>query len=91
MAKNNDSKTPNCLFISSFEEMNDPRRTDKGNYIYPLPEILLLVISAVISGANGWSSIELFGKAKLAWLQQFLPYEFPIYSIYTKLQILFVW
>ena len=34
----------------------------------------------MISGANGWSSIELFGKAKLAWLQQFLPYEYEIPS-----------
>jgi hypothetical protein len=33
--------------------MNDPRRTNKGNHKYPLNEILLLVISAVISGANG--------------------------------------
>jgi len=55
--------------------MSDPRRTNKGNHKYPLNEILLLVISAVISGANGWTSIELFGKAKLSWLRQFFPYK----------------
>ena len=80
MAKNNDTKTGNYLFINAFEEMNDPRRTDRGNHIYPLAEILFLVISAVISGANGWTAIELFGKAKLTWLQQFLPYDYGIPS-----------
>lgn len=75
MPNKNEDKTHNNLFISYFDKMNDPRRTDKGNHKYPLNEILLLVISAVISGANGWTSIELFGKAKLTWLQQFFPYE----------------
>ncbi len=87
MAKNNDKKSVNSLFINPFAEMNDPRRTDRGNHIYPLEEILLLVISAVISGANGWTSIELFGKAKLVWLQQFLPYEngIPSHDVLGKL------
>ena len=87
MAKNNKLKTPNYLFMSDFEKMNDPRRTDKGNHIYPLAEILLLVISAVISGADGWTSIELFGRAKLVWLQQFLPYEcgIPSHDVLGKL------
>ncbi|MCK5775271.1 MAG: ISAs1 family transposase, partial [Bacteroidales bacterium] len=67
--------------------MNDPRRTNKGNYFYPLNEILLLVISAVISGANGWTSIELFGKAKSDWLKQFFPYEngIPSHDVLGKL------
>lgn len=72
--KNNRNPT-NALFINSFSRMNDPRRTNKGNHKYPLNEILLLVISAVISGADGWTSIETFGKTKLAWLQQFFPYN----------------
>ena len=75
MPNKNDNKSTNSLFISNFEKMNDPRRTNKGNHKYPLNEILLLVISAVIRGANGWASIELFGKTKLTWLQQFFPYK----------------
>jgi len=75
MPNKNDSKSTNTLFISSFNKMNDPRRTNKGNHKYPLNEILLLVISAVMSGADGWTSIETFGKVKLAWLQQFFPYN----------------
>lgn len=75
MPNKNNSKSTNTLFINSFSKMNDPRRTNKGNHKYPLNEILLLVISAVISGADGWTSIETFGKTKLAWLQQFFPYN----------------
>ena len=33
--------------------------------VYPLPEILLLVVSGVLSGADGWEAIEQFGRTKL--------------------------
>ena len=75
MIKNHELQNNNNLFIKHFNNMSDPRRTTKGNYYYPLNEILFLVISAVISGSDGWTSIELFGKTKLAWLRQFFPYE----------------
>jgi hypothetical protein len=42
--------------------------------MYPLPEILLLVVSAVLSGADGWEAIEQFGKSKLDWLRKFAPF-----------------
>jgi predicted transposase YbfD/YdcC len=87
MNKNTDLKNANNLFIKHFGEMKDPRRTTKGNYYYPLEEILFLVISAVISGANGWTAIELFGKSKLEWLRQFFPYshEIPSHDILGSL------
>ena len=75
MIKNHELQNNNNLFIKHFNNMSDPRRTTKGNYYYPLNEILFLVISAVISGSDGWTSIELFGKTKLEWLRQFFPYE----------------
>ena len=75
MLNNNNTKVGNNLFINHFTNMTDPRRTNKGNFEYPLNEIIFLVISAVISGADGWTSIETFGKNKLDWLQQFLPYK----------------
>ena len=87
MLKNHKYRTGNALYIKHFKDMTDPRRINKGNYYHPLNEILFLVISAVISGADGWTSIELFGKAKLAWLQQFLPYErgIPSHDVLGKL------
>ena len=42
-------------FFSSFE---DPRRTNKGHFYYPLNKILFLVISAVVSGYTDWASIQ---------------------------------
>lgn len=56
----------------------DPR-SDK-NKLYPLEEILLLCICAVISGAEGWQSIADFGRGKLNWLRGFLPFTHGIPS-----------
>lgn len=59
-------------FINHFDSINDPRinRCKK----HELLDILLLAISAVISGAEGWEDIEDFGKTKLEWLRQYLPF-----------------
>jgi predicted transposase YbfD/YdcC len=37
--------------------------------------MIFLVISAVISGANNWKEIELFGKSQILWLRKFVPLE----------------
>lgn len=63
------------IFSESFALLEDPRRTNKGNLIYPLEEILFLTISACVSGANGWTSIQAFGELKLDWLRKFYPFE----------------
>lgn len=59
--------------LSHFKTLEDPRidRTKR----YPLIEIIFLIISATISGCEGWKSIRDFGLLKLEWLKQFLPYE----------------
>lgn len=59
--------------LSHFSQLEDPRvdRTKR----YPLIEIIFLIISATISGCDGWKSIRDFGVLKLDWLKQFLPYE----------------
>lgn len=74
-------------FSKHFNSLKDPRRTDKGNYFYPLQEILFLTISAVISGADGWTMIHEFGKTKLDWLRKFFPYEkgVPSHDVLGKL------
>jgi predicted transposase YbfD/YdcC len=51
----------------------DPR-VDRTK-LYPLLEIILWVVSATVSGFDGWTSIKRFGDEKLDWLRQFLPYE----------------
>lgn len=58
-------------FFRIFMEVTDPRRTSKGNYRHKLSDILLLVISAVLCGANDWDEIELFGKEQESWLRSY--------------------
>ncbi len=59
--------------LNQFSTLPDPRieRTKR----YPLNEIILLVISATISGFEGWKQIKDVGEIKLSWLRKFLPYE----------------
>jgi predicted transposase YbfD/YdcC len=75
MAFSNSEYPPHQLFSHYFSGMKDPRRTSKGHHLYPLEEILFLCISAVISGMDDWTSINMFGHLKLPWLRQYLPYE----------------
>ena len=60
-------------FLTYFQVVEVPRQGAK--VIYPLDEILLLVPCAVISGADGWTSIALYGEKKLELLGRFLPFE----------------
>ena len=59
-------------FLLRFEGITDPRI--ERHKLYALKEVLFLTISAVISGCSGWEAIADFGKAKLAWLRQYLAY-----------------
>ncbi|MCK5277971.1 MAG: ISAs1 family transposase [Cyclobacteriaceae bacterium] len=73
---NYDQKILSNTFLGdAFSEMTDPRRNLKGNFSYPMEEIMLLVIAAVIASANTWTGIATFGKEQLGWLRQFLPFE----------------
>jgi len=61
-------------FLDIFGQLDDPRIDRKK--LHPMPEILLLTLCAVICGAESWDDIEMFGKSKLAFLCQYLPYEY---------------
>ena len=73
-------------FLNHFARMDDPRQA--GKVLYPLNEIFLLVLCAVISGADGWTSIALYGHKKISLLRRFLPYEHGTPS-HDQLGILF--
>lgn len=62
-----------ATFLKHFESIADPRieRCKKHNLL----DILLLAISAVMSGSEGWEDIENFGRIKLDWLRQYRPFE----------------
>jgi len=61
------------VFINAFSSLADPRQIRKT--LYPLQEILLLVLCAVLSGADDRVAIALYGRQKLDFLRRFLPYE----------------
>lgn len=64
---------PSPDFLSHFDVMDDPRQTAK--IVYPLNELFLLVVCALISGAQDWVLIALYGRKKLDLLRRFLPFE----------------
>lgn len=54
--------------ISHLGTINDPR-TDI-NVKHDLIDVVFLTLSAVLSGADGWKSIQEFGELQLKWLRQ---------------------
>ena len=60
-------------FLDHFKDLEDPR--SERNRDYTMSEILLVTLCAAICGAEGWQDVEDFGKAKIDYLRQFLPYK----------------
>jgi hypothetical protein len=63
--------TDSPSLIESFEPLEDPRHGE----IYPLEEIVVLVICATISGADTFVAAQQFGEARQEWLRGLLPFE----------------
>src|SRR5215467_12401897 len=61
------------VFLSYFEDFADPRQ--RGKVVYPLNEILLLCLLAVLAGAETFVDIARFGRKKIALLRRFLPFQ----------------
>jgi predicted transposase YbfD/YdcC len=60
------------VFLEHFRDLSDPRQ--RGKVIYPLDEILLLCLLAVLAGAETITDIALFGRKKLELLRRFRPF-----------------
>ena len=54
-------------------EIEDTRRN--RSVIYPLHEVLIIMLLAVICGATSYAKVEMFGKSKREWLGTFLELE----------------
>ena len=61
------------VFLNHFKDMPDARQ--RGKVIYPLVEILLLTLLAVLAGAETFVDIARFGQKKLDLLRRFLPFR----------------
>ena len=59
-------------FLDYFQDLADPR-IERAK-LHNVDEILLLTLTAVICGAEGWEDIELYGQQKITYLRKFLPY-----------------
>ncbi|MDR2500407.1 MAG: ISAs1 family transposase, partial [Treponema sp.] len=68
-----------------FSEVQDPRRETK-NKKYPLIAVIAIAFLAVMSGADGWESIERYGVMREKWLGKFLALEegIPKHDVYRR-------
>ena len=60
------------VFLDYFKSLTDPRQAVK--VIYPLNEVLLLSLLAVLANAESFTDIARFGERKLELLRRFLPF-----------------
>ena len=60
-------------FLSHFSDLPDHRQA--GKVIYPLDEVLLVCLLAVLAGAETFVDIALFGEKKLNLLRRFRPFR----------------
>ena len=58
------------------EGIEDTRRA--RSVMYPLHEVLVIMLLAVICGATSYAKVEMFGKSKKEWLGTFLGLEYGI-------------
>ncbi len=61
------------VFLDYFKELPDPRQC--GKVVYPLDELLLLCLLAVLGGAETFVDIARFGEKKLGFLRRFRPFR----------------
>lgn len=58
--------------LDHFSALDDPRQ--RGKVVYPLPEIMLLVLCATLAGAEDFVEIRHWGRQKLDFLRGLLPF-----------------
>jgi predicted transposase YbfD/YdcC len=60
-------------FLNHFNDLTDGRQA--GKVVYPLDEVLLLALLAVLAGAETFTDIARFGEKKLLLLRRFRPFK----------------
>ena len=61
------------VFLHHFKDLPDPRQSSKVTY--PLEEVLVLCLLAVLAGAEGFTDIARFGQKKIELLRRFQPFR----------------
>jgi len=65
----------------ALEGMEDTRR--ERSVMYPLHEILMIMLLAIVCGATSYVKIEMWGVSKEKWLKRYLKLEYGIPDAYT--------
>jgi predicted transposase YbfD/YdcC len=73
---------------AQFSDLTDPR--SGANVRHKFIDIVVIAILATLANADGWSDMAEFGKAKEAWLRQYLelPNGIPSHDTFRRLFIL---
>ena len=58
------------VLLEAFAELPDPRAENRR---YPLPHLIFIAITMVLSSADDWKMVEELAKTKVAWLKKFIP------------------
>jgi predicted transposase YbfD/YdcC len=78
-------KTARAVDLKSYvATLEDPR--DGPAQLHNLLDIVIIAICAIICGADSWTEVEAFGKAKAAWLGTFLelPHGIPSHDTFGR-------
>lgn len=62
--------SPVDFFATHFGELQDPRLVARSKH--KLLDLIVIAVLAMICGAEGWTDMEEFGRAREAWLRTFL-------------------
>jgi len=72
-------------FLAHFASLQDPRQAAK--VLYPLPELLLLLLCGTVAGADDFVELALWGGEHLLFLRRFLPFARGIPSHDTLCEV----
>jgi predicted transposase YbfD/YdcC len=77
------NQKPIATFAAHFSELEDPRESNRRHVLI---DIIVIAMCAAICGADNWVDVELFGRAKLTWLRQFLalPHGIPTHDTFRR-------
>ena len=75
---------PKTTISEHFSEIKDPRIERKK--LHKLIDIITITLCAVITGAESWNDIELFGNCKYYWFKSFLelPNGIPSHDTFNR-------
>ncbi len=78
------SEIPTARITDYFANLPDPRIERRKRH--QLLDIIAIAICAVIAGADGWTDVEEFGRAKETWFRTFLalPHGIPSHDTFGR-------